>query len=207
MPTPRRKTADPEAAFLKQLSDDPDDLTTLLVYADWLEDNAASDRAEFLRLQQQLLQMRYRQKGFCESSRRLLKLGKHFDAAWLGIVSRPRLVGTCWSGPSTLESHYVWRFLPRGVLNYTSPTGTFQNGTWQQIGTVVLMEVNRHYADHEGFIGGDWIHGRSANVVGQRWRWKTKRTTDLKECDLGKPVTAVYDGHLTARSRRGRRRR
>jgi len=185
-----------DSAFLKQLSDEPEDLETLLVYADWLDDNGQSERAEFLRLQQQLLPMRYRQKGFCELSRRLLKLGKRFDAAWLGVVSRPRLTGTCWSGPSTLETHYVWRFLPKGVLNYTSPTGTFQNGTWQQIGTVVQMEVNRHYTDHEGFVVGDWIHGRSKNVVGQHWRWKTKRTTNPTECDPGNPVTTVYDGHL-----------
>jgi uncharacterized protein (TIGR02996 family) len=207
MPPTKRKTAGPEAAFLKQLSDDPEDLATLLVYADWLEDNDVSDRAEFLRLQNQLLNLRYRQKGFCELSRQLLKLGRSFDAAWLGVVSRPRLAGTCWSGPSTLERHYVWRFLPGGVLNYTSPTGTFQNGTWQQVGTVVLMEVNRHYADHEGFVGGEWIHGRSKNVVGDRWRWKTKRTTDPKECDSGNPDTTVYDGHLRNRTRRVRRRR
>ena len=45
-----------DSAFLKQLSEQPDDLATLLVYADWLDDNGAADRAEFLRVQQRVQQ-------------------------------------------------------------------------------------------------------------------------------------------------------
>jgi uncharacterized protein (TIGR02996 family) len=197
-----------ESAFLKQLSDQPDDLATLLVYADWLEDQGAADRADFLRLQQRVLALRYRQKGFSENSRRLLSLGKKLAPDWLAVVSRPRLVGTCWSGTSTLDSFYVWRFLPGGVLNYTSPSGTFQNGTWVQIGNCVRMETNRHYADYEGFVGGDVIHGRAHNVGEQKWRWTVRRTTDPEECDPGdEPVTTVFGGHANDPPRRGRRRR
>jgi uncharacterized protein (TIGR02996 family) len=184
-----------EAAFLKQVGDDPQDLATLLVYADWLEDHGAPDRAEFLRLQHQVLQIRHRQKGFVATSRRLLRLGRKLEPAWLAVVSRPRLAGTCWSGTDSDGDHDVWRYLPGGVLNYTSPSGTYQNGTWVQIGNHVAMEMNRHYADYEGFIGGDWIRGTARNVNERRWRWKARRTTDPEECDPGDPDTTVYGGH------------
>jgi uncharacterized protein (TIGR02996 family) len=205
--TSRRKALTPEAAFVKQLSEDPDDLATPLVYADWLDDSGAADRAAFLRLQHDVLQLRHRQRGFSESSRRLLRMGKKLVAEWLEVVSRPRLEGTCWKGPSSIETFYVWRFLPGGVLNYTSPSGTFQNGTWKQIGTCVQMESNRHYADYEGFVGGDWIYGTARNVTGQRWRWRVQRTTDPDDCDPGVPVTTVFGGHANDPPRRGRRRR
>jgi uncharacterized protein (TIGR02996 family) len=172
-----------DSAFLKQLDDDPEDLATLLVYADWLEDNGSVDRAEFLRLQQHLLQLRHRQKGFLPFSRRLLASGTKLDAAWLTVVSRPRLVGTCWSGDETIGDSTTWRFLAGGTLNYTCRSGTHQNATWVQVGTHVTMETNQHYADYEGFIGGDWMRGTAKNVQAKAWRWSARRTTDPELCD------------------------
>jgi uncharacterized protein (TIGR02996 family) len=185
-----------DSAFLKQLDDDPEDLATLLVYADWLEDNGASDRAEFLRRQHRVLQLRHRQRGFTDSSRLLLGLGIGLDAGWVSVVSRPRLTGTCWKGPESDGNFVIWRFLPEGVLNYTDDGGTYQNGTWRQIGNAVWIEINRHYADLEGFIGGDSISGKAKNVTGRAWTWKAKRTTDPEDCDPGDPDTNVYDDHL-----------
>jgi len=186
-----------EAAFLKQLSKQPEDVATVLVYADWLEDHGAADRAEFLRLQQQVLQMRHRQKGFSETSRRLLRLGRKLAPDWLAVVSRPRLSGTCWSGVDSDDGRGVWRYLPDGVLNYTYNGDVYQNGTWRQVGTCVLMEMNRHYADYEGFVGGDWLRGTARNVDEHRWRWKAQLTTDPALCDpTDAPDTTVYDGHL-----------
>src|SRR5687767_696033 len=86
-----------DAAFLRQVNDDPADLETLLVYADWLDDQGDSGRAEFLRLQHRVLGLRHRQAGFSLHSRELLRLGKKLDLAWLAVVSRPRLAGTCWA--------------------------------------------------------------------------------------------------------------
>ena len=39
------------AALLAAIREEPDDDTHRLVYADWLEDNGAPERAEFIRLQ------------------------------------------------------------------------------------------------------------------------------------------------------------
>jgi len=186
-----------EAAFLQQLSDDADDLTTLLIYADWLEDNGASGRAEFLRLQDQLLRLCQRQKGFSASSRQLRALGQTLDRDWLAVVSRPRLTGTCWSGPEDDGAHLIWRFLPGGVLNYTEDGDDYQNGTWVQVGPFMAMEMNRHFADYEGFVKGEWIRGTARNVRGRDWRWKAKRTTDPEECDPGDdPDTTIYGSHF-----------
>jgi uncharacterized protein (TIGR02996 family) len=195
-----------EAAFLAQLRDHPDDEATLLVYADWLHDSGAAERAEFLRLQQRVSQLRHRQKGFSDSSRLLLRLGRKLDPEWLAVVSRPRLEGTCWSGMDSDGDPDVFRYLPGGALNYTSRSGTYQNGTWLQIGNHVAMEMNRHYCDYLGFVGGDLIVGTAKNVAGHRWRWRVSRTTDPQKCDTGEPDTTVYGGHENDRPRRGRRR-
>jgi uncharacterized protein (TIGR02996 family) len=185
------------SAFLKQLRDDPADLATLLIYADWLDDHGASDRAEFIRLQSQLLQLRQRQKGFSAASRRLRRLGQSLDRAWLSVVNRPRLEGTCWSGPEDDGTYLIWRFLDGGVLNYTEDGDDYQNGTWLQVGPFVAMEMNRHFADYEGFIKGDWARGTAKNIRGREWRWKAKRTTDPEECQHGDdPDTTIYGNHF-----------
>jgi uncharacterized protein (TIGR02996 family) len=185
-----------ESAFLRQLTDRPDDLDTLLVYADWLDDQGDSARAEFLRLQQQLLPMRLRQKGFTALSRRLLTLGKQLKPAWLAVVSRPRLVGTCWRTEEP-DGRSVFRFLPDGELNYTESDGdTYQNATWVQVGNHVAIEFNRHYADYEGFIAGDRMSGKAKNITGNSWNWRASITTDPELCDLGEPDTTVYDSHV-----------
>jgi uncharacterized protein (TIGR02996 family) len=194
-----------DTALLLHLEDNPDDDATLLVYADWLDDQGEARRAEFLRLQQRVLQLRHRQRGFSDQSRQLFRLGRSLEPAWLAIVSRPRLAGTCWAGTGLSGQHYVWRYLAGGVLNYTSPSGTWQNGTWLQVGNHVAMETNRHYADYDGLIGGDEIRGKAENITGLRWRWWVRRTTAPEECDVGEPELTVFDSHLLERRRRRRR--
>ncbi len=191
-----------DSAFLRQLDQDPDDDTTRLVYADWLDEHGDADRALFLRLQVQVRPLRYRHKGFSDLSQQLLRLGRRLDRAWLAVVSWPRLAGTCWSGHDTLGGRDTWRFLPGGVLNYTSETGTYENGTWWQAGNNVLMETNRHYADYQAYISGDALHGRARNINGSKWRWTAHRTSDPVECDPGDPDRSIYEHH----GKRGRRR-
>jgi uncharacterized protein (TIGR02996 family) len=183
-----------EAAFLRHLHRRPDDLDALLVYADWLDDNGDEARAAFLRLQRQILDMRPPHRGLVGQSRQLLKLARRLPAEWLAVVSRPRLVGTCWVGTDSEGDSKVFRFLKGGVLNYTlSSDRTYQNGTWAQVGNVVTMETNRHYADYEGFVAGDRITGTAYNITGRRWRWGVTRTTDPELCDPGDPDTTVYE--------------
>jgi uncharacterized protein (TIGR02996 family) len=73
-----------EAGFLAGLLAEPDDVTTLLVYADWLDDRA-DPRAEYLRLlaANQLDQ------------RRLAELRRAVDPVWALAVTN-RLACGCW---------------------------------------------------------------------------------------------------------------
>lgn len=188
-----------EAAFLRLAAAAPADREALLVYADWLEEHGLADRSTFLRLQHSLAALSHGQRGLITRSRRLLRLGRRLPADWLAAVSRPALAGTAWAGRDSHREEHVFRFLPGGVLNYTSPTGTFQNGTWRQIGNHVVMETNRHYADYAGTIAADRIVGTARNVGGLRWTWDVRRTTDPGLCDPGEPNTTIYSTHRRRR--------
>ena len=194
-----------EKAFLTILRRQPKDLVSMRVYADWLEDHDLPDRAEFLRLQLEVLTMQADQRGLVVRSRRLLSLGRRFPRAWLLAVNRPRLDKTAWVGHSSDDGFCVYRYLPKGVLNYTTTTGTYQNGTWWQIGNQVFMETNAHYADYRGTIASGRIAGLASNITGHDWTWDVSHSTDPALCDTGEPDTTVY-GHTAAERRRRRRR-
>ena len=155
-----------EKAFLSILRRQPKDLVTMRVYADWLEDHDAFDRAEFLRVQFEALAMRQDQRGLLTRSRRLLHLGRKLPRSWLVVVNRPRLDKTAWVGRSSSDGFCIYRYRPGGVLNYTNTGGTYQNGTWWQIGNQVFMETNDHYADYRGTAAEDRIVGTASNITG-----------------------------------------
>lgn len=194
-----------EKAFLSILRRRPKDLLTMRVYADWLDEHDQPDRAEFLRVQLEAMGMRPSQRGLVTRSRRLLALGRQFPAAWLLVVNRPRLDKTAWVGRSSSDGFCIYRYLPKGVLNYTTMSATYQNGTWWQIGNQVFMETNDHYADYQGTIAGGTISGRASNIANHDWTWVVSLTTDPGECDPGDPDTTVYPHHAAERRRRPRR--
>jgi hypothetical protein len=82
--------------------------------------------------------------------------------------------GTVWTGMDSDGDRYTFRFLPGGILNYTSPSGTFQNGTWRQRHDIVYVEMNGRYAEYTGRLQGDRIHGEAHNVRGKRWTWHVR---------------------------------
>ncbi len=194
-----------ESDFLGLIQTHPLDFDLLLIYADWLEERGEVAKASFLQEQHRIQQMRPHQRGIVGVSRNLARLGASLPRDWVRLVSRPVLVGTCWSGYDSEGQFYVFRYLEKGILNYTSPIGTFQNATWHQIGNVVYMEMNRHYADYQGIVHQNRIRGRASNVMRNRWRWDVTLTIDPELCDPGDPVTIVYDGHLRSGRRRRRR--
>jgi hypothetical protein len=85
------------------------------------------------------------------------------------------VAGTTWSGTTSDGSAYVFNFEPDGTLSYTSPTGSYRNGTWTQSGAVVSFEMNNHYADYRGEIRGETMTGQARNVTGLEWTWKVTR--------------------------------
>ena len=82
--------------------------------------------------------------------------------------------GTMWEG-NTDRGVFIVRFERGGMLCYTSPSGTFRNGTWTQNGNVILLEMNGHYADYRGEMRGDRILGEASNKPGMKWNWNVKR--------------------------------
>jgi hypothetical protein len=83
--------------------------------------------------------------------------------------------GTSWSGTDSEGSRYTFRFLPGGVLDYTSPTGTFRNGSWKQTGETLYMETNNRYWELSGVIKGDSLQGKATNVRGGTWTYQLKK--------------------------------
>jgi uncharacterized protein (TIGR02996 family) len=190
-----------EAAFLAQIQEHPEDLDTLLVYSDWLEEDNRLDEANFLRAQHRVATMKVGQRGLQTRQRELLRIGRRLPQKTLAQFQLCDLTNTAWQGTSSNNAPYVFRYLPDGVLNYTSETGTYQNGTWQQIGLHIAMEMNRHYADYCGLIVGERIIGQARNITGKEWTWEARRTDDPTICDPGNPITTVFSHSLKNRRR------
>jgi hypothetical protein len=86
------------------------------------------------------------------------------------------VLGTVWSGVDSDGDRYTFRFLPGGVVDYTSPTGTYPaGGTWQQTGDKVSVEINKGYSKYRGTIRGDWIEGSAVNTAGHKWTYKWQK--------------------------------
>jgi uncharacterized protein (TIGR02996 family) len=169
-----------DPAFLAHLKSHPEDDAALLVYSDWLDDQGDSARAEFLRLQNDALRRGHEDAALPGLIARLREIGRTLPEDWLAIISRPRLDGTVWAGEDSAMGYLIYRFLETHVLSYTSGTGSFANGTWKQIGPVVLIETNQHYADYEGIIAANRIVGKARNVTDREWTWEVALTTEAE---------------------------
>ena len=167
---------------------DPTDDAAIVVYADWLEERG-DPRATFLRLQQQLRGLKVSHPKLLERGRALFELGKTLPPEWIECVSHPKLAATAWDGRDD-DGPLVWRFLANGFVNYTQPSGTYENGRWEQIGITVAMDTNAHYADYFGVIVGDVIRGNAGNINDHKWKWKVKLTATQKTRTPRKKVTA-----------------
>ncbi|MCX5742861.1 MAG: TIGR02996 domain-containing protein [Proteobacteria bacterium] len=172
--------------LLALIAANPTDLATLLVYADYFEEQADLDRARFLRLEHRLrAAVAPLTASHLTLAETIRKLGERIEArpdqaAWIEAVSTPRIRGTTWVGNSGV-SEFTGRFLDDGALNYTQSSGTFQNGTWKQYGSVVLFEMNRHYAEYLGVILQGAIVGKAKNVSKSTWDWRLEPTAVVVE--------------------------
>ena len=63
--------------------------------------------------------------------------------------------------------YYVYSFDEDGILTYTSPSGTYSNGTWTQDNDAVYMETNNKYSERTGTIYRDTMSGDGWNVTGK----------------------------------------
>ena len=177
----------------------PDDADAILVYADWLEEVGDLPRASFLRQQQAIRAMKVSHPKLLERGRALAELGKTLPATWVAAVTHPKVSGTAWDGRDD-DGVLVLRFLANGFVNYTQPSGTYENGRWEQVGITVAMETNAHYADYFGVIVGDVMRGNAHNIVEHKWRWKVTRTSDPTIAPVPESVNrTIHDNHIGAR--------
>jgi uncharacterized protein (TIGR02996 family) len=99
-----------DRAFIRAILDDPEELTTWLVYADWL-DERSDPRAEYLRLSVERKQRGGRRAGRID--RRLTHLRRELDANWVLVFDTARLANCQGSG---------WRFVCPFTWDRLSPT-------------------------------------------------------------------------------------
>jgi hypothetical protein len=83
--------------------------------------------------------------------------------------------GTVWKGETRPGQIFIVRFERGGILCYTSPSGTWRNGTWKQTGNAIYLEMNQKYAEYRGVMRGDRITGEAGNRVNDQWTWDVKR--------------------------------
>jgi outer membrane biogenesis lipoprotein LolB len=85
--------------------------------------------------------------------------------------STASVAGTTWAGTDSDGDHYEYHFQADGTLHYNSPTGSYENGTWEQHGDSIYMETNKKFSEREGRISGTHMKGKAWNVKGQKWTW------------------------------------
>jgi uncharacterized protein (TIGR02996 family) len=98
-----------DKAFIQAIRDEPDDDAPRLVYADFLEDQGRSERAEFIRVQCELTRgVRDRGRSL-ELLRRLRELVRRHREEWLGNLAR-------WVPHVIFERGFVDRIVVRGNI-------------------------------------------------------------------------------------------
>src|SRR6187549_970508 len=75
--------ASTDAAFLRSIIDDPDDDAPRLIYADWLDEQGDSERAEFIRLQIRLFRMSANDPDFKSMHERSYELSQPHNVEWV----------------------------------------------------------------------------------------------------------------------------
>ena len=100
----------------------------------------------------------------------------------LALAQTPAIksvAGTTWEGTiyapdSNGEFHdnaYQIDFLSGNQLRWKWNNKIYRNGTWQQTGRAVRMELNDGYSTWLGTLEGNRITGTSVNKLGHKWNW------------------------------------
>lgn len=183
-----------DADLLAQCAAAPGDAAAIGVYADWLEEHGEADRAAFLRTElalRTIAQDAPAWVGHVEAARALVA---RLPRAWTSAFSYPDITDRVYEGLSN-GNRFVCRFLATKQLNYTQATGSYQNGTWWQLGSLVFWEMNKHYADYVGTLanGGTLLVGDAGNIAGSTWVFRLTLTSKPEVVAIpDKTNTTVY---------------
>lgn len=117
---------------------------------------------------------------FCFSSFALAQAGS-------GTTGVPSVEGTSWIGTvrapdSNGDFHdnaYLIELLSGNRLHWKWNDKLYTNGTWQQNGRSIRMELNDGYSTWLGTIDGNQMSGNSTNQPGHKWDWTLTRVVKL----------------------------
>ena len=127
-----------------------------------------------------------------------------------GTVGAQPVEGTNWEGTvrapdSNGEFHdnaYVMKFLSGNRLHWKWNDKLYTNGTWQQNGRSIRMELNDGYSTWLGTIDGNRMSGNSTNRPGHKWSWVLTRQASTYTDSSGS--TPQADGWIRHSSSAGR---
>lgn len=91
--------------------------------------------------------------------------------SWAGIVNAPDSAGRF------QDYAYEFEFLKGNKLRWRWRGSIYENGTWQQDGREILLEMNDGFSTWRGTIEGNRMSGSSFNKEGYKWNWVLLRQT------------------------------
>jgi len=91
--------------------------------------------------------------------------------SWAGIVNSPDSAGRF------QDYAYEFEFLTGNKLRWRWRGAVYENGTWQQNGRDILLEMNDGFSSWRGTIEGNRMSGNSFNNEGYKWNWVLLRQT------------------------------
>lgn len=92
-------------------------------------------------------------------------------SSWAGIVNAPDAAGRF------QDYAYEFEFLKGNKLKWRWRGTVYVNGTWQQNGRDILLEMNDSSSTWRGTIEGVRMSGNSFNKEGYKWNWVLLRQT------------------------------
>jgi uncharacterized protein (TIGR02996 family) len=84
-----------ETAFLKSILENPDDDASRLIFADWLEENAMTDKAAFVRLEVEMSRLSSMAARYDDIRQDLLRLDESIGGEWSAALVRPGRLLNC----------------------------------------------------------------------------------------------------------------
>lgn len=91
--------------------------------------------------------------------------------SWAGIVNAPDSAGRF------QDYAYEFEFLTGNKLRWRWRGTVYENGTWQQNGRDILLEMHDGFSTWRGTIEGNRMGGNSFNKEGYTWNWVLLRQT------------------------------
>jgi len=85
------------------------------------------------------------------------------------IYATESVRGSQYIGEDSDGDFYKYEFFNNGVLKYTSPSGTYENATWQQYKHSIFIEKNHHFTNCIGIVNKKSLEFKCWNKNNNFW--------------------------------------